>query len=157
MLAQNFKSAEDLAITDLEHTALVRVLAMLERGELTHIPSRDYVESNIPNGFSMDVFCVKTGRGPGCRTVACILGWARETETDDIGRYFMFARVEGIFCHSESWSDRSVGPLADLFMIGGRANYRHGVTTEQAASALRNYLTIGEAHWDEVLGACPLA
>lgn len=62
MLAQNFKTAADLGISEIEHGALIAVLGMLERGEC--------------HGFSMyDVY-------HRCQSPMCILGWARHIADD---------------------------------------------------------------------------
>lgn len=60
MLAQNFKTANDLCISDAEFKALINVLGRLERLE---IPAK--------------LFTMETIGRPGCGTAGCILGWAR--------------------------------------------------------------------------------
>lgn len=57
MLAQNFKSATDLGLSDEEYRSLITVLGMLERGECI--------------GFDMSEV------EHDCGTPSCILGWAR--------------------------------------------------------------------------------
>lgn len=58
MLAQNFKAAATLGISDVEFEALVKVLGMLERGEITR-----------------KMFTMADYGNPECGTPACILGW----------------------------------------------------------------------------------
>lgn len=70
MLAQNFRTAADLGISDAELGALITVLGMLERGELVYAPHNN---STVPNGFNMGSVDHQTD----CGTVACICGWAR--------------------------------------------------------------------------------
>ncbi len=55
MLAQNFKTAADLRIADVELDALIKVLGMLEREEIA------------PEQFNMCRYC-----GTAC----CLAGWA---------------------------------------------------------------------------------
>src|SRR4051812_3552769 len=77
MLAQNFKTAADLGISETELEALVRVLGMLERDEVKHVEVKGdmqfYREDRTPTQdflFNMDnVYCVAD-----CKTAACIAG-----------------------------------------------------------------------------------
>jgi hypothetical protein len=131
MLAQNFKTPADLKITDAEFEALVIVLRMLERGELRHEPN--YKSPTIPNGFNM----CNWGMIEPCGTVACIKGWARFAT----GNRGLFGDIE----RGDS--------VERLFTVD---HVLHGmwqdISTEQAAIALRNYLSSGEARWPEILG-----
>lgn len=113
MLAQNFKSATDLEISDREHSALITVLGMLERGDLTN-----------DNGFNMG------SMGVGCGSPACIGGWVAR-----LIRLNEFLYMGGI---------HPVG-LNDLYWNDSGCNYD---STDQAAVALRSYLTTGDARWD---------
>jgi hypothetical protein len=124
MLAQNFKAATDLGITEKELSALIAVLGRLERGELVETHK---FSPTVPNGFSMSIVSTATE----CGTVGCIKGWCQMDS--------------GVFMKSFA----ATGELYDLFMYDDER--RHGVTVEQAASGLRNYLTTGKANWDEVL------
>jgi hypothetical protein len=80
MLAQNFMSAEQLKIEPDMHNALIKLLGMMERGEIEHMP--------VPDG-SYDIGAA-VYRGPidaakfnmrkvvtehECGTVMCILGY----------------------------------------------------------------------------------
>lgn len=129
MLAQNFKTATDLEITEDEHAALIAVLGMLERGELAHDRSKTGM---LPNGFNMDCW----GSQTECGTVGCIYGWCRfvskntnlfDNEPPAIDCLF---RVDHIHNELRRWEE---------------------ITPDHAAAALRNYLTLGEARWNEVL------
>lgn len=53
MLAQNFKTPADLGITDVEFDALYKVLGILERSEVPHVPVTRalIVRTAAPNGF----------------------------------------------------------------------------------------------------------
>lgn len=126
MLAQNFKTAADLCITDPELEALIKVLGMLERGDLSH----DGGQFDSDHGFNMGLSWEgKTG----CGTVACIGGWCEIVmgvkPTTHLYRY-----IQG-------------GPLYDLYW----SHVDMGITTDQAAIALRSYLTTGEPNWAEAL------
>ncbi len=67
MLAQNFKSAKELGLTEKGLAGLLKVLRMLEGGELVFSK-----ECLVPNGFNMN-YCWSQNE---CGTVGCIGGWA---------------------------------------------------------------------------------
>ena len=135
MLAQNFMTPKQLDITATMHAALVKVLGMLERGEIVHAPDvKDMFR--FPKGqlnFNMNVW--EKPRGQNCGTVHCIGGWA-EHVSDARFRFGPLPRALGNLFYPPSNSG---------------LDYER-INTYQAASALRNYLTLGEARWDEVLG-----
>jgi hypothetical protein len=125
MLAQNFMKAVDLGISSDDVEALVAVLGMLERGEVTHHPS----ETECRDGFNMKHY-------GHCGTTQCIAGLA--------DRLYGV----GLCCrHLNSLP----GPLDDLFCGPQFGKHNEDITVEQAATALRNYLTHGEPRWDEAL------
>lgn len=128
MLAQNFKTAADLGISEAEADALIKVLGMLERGELKHHPSS---QPDTPNGFNMGHWGVQTD----CGSIGCIKGWAQ----------FVSDRVFTLV--------RYGSPVWGLFTVDHIHHRRRWaeITTSEAACALRNYLTLGEARWAEVL------
>ena len=121
MLMQNFKSADELKISVAEQAALIKVLGMLERGELKH--SRD---SNVKGDF---LFNMGT-QGCGCGTPACIGGWVAHL----LG--------ENQMAYVDKQMDN--GPLNDLYW-GRMSDY---ITVDQAATALRSFLTVGDPRWD---------
>jgi hypothetical protein len=132
MLARSFLTAADLGISEIEHDALIKVLHMLERGELKHRPDNPSI-STIPNAFSMGHW----GRKEDCGSIGCIRGWARFVANDDT----LFARpvpdaVYGLFTvediHDKPWTD---------------------ITPAEAAHAVSNYLTTGASRWKSVLAA----
>jgi hypothetical protein len=129
MLAQNFLDPDVLGISPTAQAALIKVLGMLERGELHHCHRGDDIR---PNGFNLANHRVELA----CGTVACIAGWA------DIA-----ARPRRLNLLRQA-AKRAA--LADLFAPENLS--WHAVTPEQAACALRNYLTLGEARWTELLG-----
>lgn len=129
MLAQNFQTPAALGISGVEFEALVKVMGMLERGELKHCGGGNPETQKIKMGFSMSTAQCDTA----CGTAGCIGGWA--------------ASVMGInpivYVHD---NDHCPG-LYSLYWGYPRSN----VTPEQGAIALRNYLTHGEPRWAEAL------
>lgn len=135
MLAQNFKTATDLSLTAEELAAHIKVLGMLERGELKHVDDIDNIDKNIPNGFNMGY----TGNDDSCGTVGCISGWVRVVMRRPM---LECALALSASCQTSELYDLYFPELWDMDKI----------TTEQAACALRNYLTFGEPRWSEILG-----
>lgn len=137
MLAQNFKSASDLQISDVELSSLITVLGMLERGELVH---EHYLYESDPDGdrFNMGV----TLESGSCGTLGCIAGWA----------YIVSGKEAFPELVAEDWSSRFRNhELVKLFGIGQHTSWLARFTPEHAASVLRTYLTTGKADWNEVL------
>lgn len=108
MLAQNFKTPTALGISDIEFESLVKVLGMLERGEI-----------------EKEQFDMRDVWHP-CGAPACLIGWAGHVSGREL---FTGRRSQDLF----------------LLFASRRA------TPAQAAIALRNYLTTGEANWAEAL------
>lgn len=133
MLAQNFKSAADLGITESQLSALQKTLVMLETGKLRHfdilsIPDRRFEHSYEFSGdFNMGAFHAKHE----CGTACCIAGTAE--------------LISGAKFIGESRSNE----LDELFYMNS-LDHRdmEAVTPSQAATALRSYLTTGDARWD---------
>lgn len=123
MLAQNFRTAEELGLTEKGYAGLHKVLRMLEGGELvyTRVP-------NVPNGFNMNS-CWEQNE---CGTVGCIGGWA--------GFYDKKGFVEEMLLPTTP--NTRLGPL---FCPPDRYSKHYSV--EQAAHALRTYLVTGQADW----------
>lgn len=122
MLAQNFRTAADLGISDQMLSDLIQTLGRMERGEITD-----------------ERFTMHAIGSPDCGTSGCIMGWARGRRTNKAWP------VAGDIL------DRSDG-LSRLFFPhhvqnGFRAN------VEEAAMALRSYLSTGEANWAEALAS----
>lgn len=132
MLAQNFKTAADLGISNTNLEALIKVLGMLERGELQHTPDPETFEGS--DGFNMADYNFSDTNA--CGTVHCIAGWCdRLFKTDFVGLH-MISPPEGL-PHS----------LNDLF--SGAPGKNWNTTAGQAAVALRSYLTTGDPNWAE--------
>lgn len=128
MLAQNFKTATDLGITDAELDALIKVLGMLERGEL-----QQYDYAGGSGLFDM------TSKGSGCGTPACIGGWVAALMGKNQLSYVNSHRFEQKPLHDLYWNMEAV--------FHGKAQH--------AAYAIRSYLTTGEANWAEALMTAP--
>jgi hypothetical protein len=137
MLANNFKTPSALGISEVEFDALVRVLGMLERGD-------------IPD----DQFTMRRVQHP-CRTPACLCGWANHVSDGRAFPLHEHARPLAMFA-----SARSYGPrwnelprrVQELFGYGGRpTDPVYAATPPQAAAALRSFLTHGEARWADAL------
>ena len=140
MLAQNFLTPAKLDIPEDLHEALVGVLGDLERGELAHVvvPLNEVhlweATHNAPTGFSMAWWSRKTF--PGCGTPACIGGWCEHR----LGRKFQFSHNHALYCLLYPNNEHPPEPY----------DYE-AITLEQAARALRSYLTRGAPCWAEVL------
>ena len=128
MLAQNFRGAADLGISDAEFESLVRALGAFERGE---IPAKLF---NMGHPGDQDMW-----NENDCGSPACILGWARF-----LARRRLFHNV----------AEYQLGIRA-LFMMGLGAEEIDWcaspspfiANTQQAARAIRNFLTVGHPHW----------
>jgi hypothetical protein len=128
MLAQNFLDSHVLGISPAARTALIKVLGMLERDELHHCRRGDDIR---PNGFNLANHRVELT----CGTVACIAGWA-----DIVGRPYRLDLL------------RQAARKPALARLFAPEDFSwHAVTPDQAACALRNYLTIGDSRWSDVL------
>ncbi len=125
MLARNFLTPTELDISDKQFNALLQVLGMLERGELKmHHNWRK--RKREPNTKYFDM-----GKWPErhCGSVGCIGFWAEK-----IGKVNMSCvpeKLDNLFYNYEATENET--------------------TTEQAAQALRNYLSTGKANWADVL------
>jgi hypothetical protein len=135
MLAQNFKTAADLQISNDELSALIKVLGMLERVELIHGTNPLASSARKPNEFNMGA--TLTTR---CGTIGCIAGWAYHISNGE-------AFPEIVKGDMGDWTVRNK-KLRDLFGIGRSCGSLFSIQPEQAAAALRSYLTTGDSRWD---------
>lgn len=140
MLARSFMSHVDLGITEEEHSALVTVLGMLERGELRHVDHPHMVEPIVPNGFHMADWCHATQ----CGTAACIGGWVERTSGVNLGYGSL---------RWDSLPEYTQVALQDLFYPEemNDNDLLSKMTDKAAALALSNYLTTGKPDWKSVL------
>ena len=127
MLAQNFKTAKELGLAEVEVEALISVLRMLERGDIAR------------EQFHMGHFRHE------CKTPACICGWAHHVSR---GRAFseLTSPCGPIILHR-----RASSALSELFRLTQARGSGGEITPTQAALALRNYLTYGEPRWAEAM------
>lgn len=132
MLAQSFLTAEELEITEAQKDALCKTLVLLETGKLQHFDmntiSDDYFENEaaFSGHFNMATF----GSNHECGTAACIAGTAE--------------LISGVQFVRECRSDE----LEELFYVTSIDIEMNAITPSQAATALRSYLTTGDARWD---------
>lgn len=140
MLAQNFKTADDLQITDIELRSLIGVLGMLERGELVHRRDPFVADAYGSNEFNMGMTL-----DSNCGTIGCIAGWA----------YYLSGReaFPQIADNENGWEGGN-SELRRLFGIGRSTYSLDRITPAEAATALRSYLSTGEARWDLALASC---
>lgn len=140
MLAQNFMTATDLGIEEQQQEALIKTLVLLETGRLSHVRDTDGAwlgtAFEFTGHFNMDNWLLQHK----CGTVGCIGGTAELVGNLKRDELELVAnrneRLRGLF-----YPD-----------ISGDWN---AITPSQAASALRSYLTTGDARWDLTV-ACPL-
>jgi hypothetical protein len=119
MLAQNFKTADDLGLTDQHLDALIKTLALMDSGKLTHVINYDYV--NMADWSAPSE----------CGTVCCIGGTAEYVGNISFGEI-----------------KNTNQKLHDLFYPYVVEAGWDKITIAQAAIALRSYLTTGDARWD---------
>lgn len=135
MLAQNFKTADELEISEEQHDALRKVLVLLETGKLRYVPYEQLDFSPGEHVFSGHFNMTTFGDNHACGTAACIAGTAQ-----------LISGVKFV------GMDRPEG-LSDLFYAesldhSGPDDPLDKITVDQAARALRSYLTTGDARWD---------
>lgn len=135
MLAQNFKPASDLDLSEPQLSALIKTLVLLETGKLKHVPDAEGSEwPTAPLGFTghfnMDQWCLEHR----CGTVACIGGTAE-----------LVGRLEVSEFDTKAHRNR---PLHNLFYPSTVEGNWGAITPAQAAIALRSYLTTGDSRWD---------
>jgi hypothetical protein len=133
MLARNFLDASTLKVSENELQALIKVLGMLERDEFEHHTERKDIRNKY--GFNMGCYHSLRSNEHSCGTQGCIMGWAN---------YFDNTTFSDI---SESSSDIEV---LNLF-YADFASRLTSVRPEQAAQALRNFLTTGKSDWRSIL------
>jgi hypothetical protein len=140
MLAQNFKAASDLGISEIEHRALITVLGMLERDE---IPFEDKGEWSPMNGEPVAFNMMHVYGDAPCGTVCCLAGWAE---------YVAQARPFSLF----GKRNRHEGLKALLDPYFGRGFRLERIAPAQAAVALRSFLTTGDPDWMSAIGREPV-
>lgn len=144
MLARNFKTAEELGLSEAEHKTLIDLLGRMERGEVEHRRISDQDQVALPHAWMWSAWVWRglfnmavIRQATDCGAVCCMLGAARE-----IGGDTLFPEGHG--------SDRRVRGarenLYTLFCPLGFVDYQD-ITVDEAAEQLRKYLTTGTHDW----------
>lgn len=140
-----FKTAEELGIQPWEREQLI---AMLDR-----LPFLTWLEEPHASDFKGEVFNMNlTTEAYECGSVACIGGFCKIAEQgfDPLALTPANADIVVDYVH------RSQGKLHELyFPMCGEENqleYSYGrITNVEAAQAVSNFLTTGDAKWDEII------
>lgn len=140
MLAQSFQSATDLEISEMQKDALVKTLKLLETDAVEHSTAFDFDRcdhEHTRQAFSGQFNMRYWAESGECGTIACIGGTAELITGVRFGLTWVGNdRLANLFQPQtlplETWS---------------------AITTEQAARALRSYLTTGDAKWAEAVSA----
>lgn len=133
MLAPNFRPAVDLGVTDVERDALIALLGKMERGEIK------------AHQFDM---------GQYCGTVHCMCGWAHVIDRRAFPELNVFDHKGQFENPTGALSHRLPTDALRLFnldWIGFPRFMANDATVEQAALALRNFLTVKGDPWRGVL------
>lgn len=142
MLAQSFKSSAELGITEPQKEALMKTLVLLETGRLVHITGEFSVKTifspHYTGHFNMRAWSAESD----CGTIRCIGGTA---EAVGNVKFDIWSYGSGA---NESDPRRR---LYDLFSPPFSNRKWGEITNEQAATALRSYLTTGDAKWHEAI------
>lgn len=138
MLAQSFQSAAELGISEPQRDALMKTLVLLETGKLTHETGRYRFSSvseenrKYSGRFNMTLWAAEHD----CGTVCCIGGTAELVGNTSFDMW-AFSRNE---------------PLKSLFAPSVLlCRDWEKITPSEAATALRSYLTTGDAKWHEAV------
>jgi hypothetical protein len=144
MLASAFKTAAELGITERVYTGALKVLGMLERGEVEHADHSSLrclthagSSPQRPFRFNMGEWIADTD----CGTVCCI-GGAIDMVTGGIMRGTDEEAMWDLLYVTDNcgvWGEMKAG---------GHINQ---ITVPQAAQALRNFLTTGKPSWRDIL------
>ncbi len=146
MLAQSFKTAEELRITPKQFDALAKTLVLMETGKLVHVDDDEIHSSennyNLPievcrftGHFNMNLWRSKDD----CGTVCCIGGTAELIGNVIFApEYLLPAELKTLFYPNDGMNDNGI--------------HYNDITVEQAATALRSYLTTGKANWESAIG-----
>jgi hypothetical protein len=141
MLAQNFKTAAELGLNDVQLDALQKTLVLFETGKVV-FATEIFVglcaveqSSEFTGHFNMANW---SARGK-CGTVGCIGGTAE--------------MIGGLPINSLNDASNYNYALENLFYANDAKVRLEKITVEQAARALRNYLTTGHANWAQATAA----
>jgi hypothetical protein len=149
MLARNFKTADELSITDIEHQSLITVLGMMERGEIKDFEPFTYQKEG-ERGNPQNYLYLPTFFGPAheCGTTACIAGWCHLVSD---GKAFPELKLEREMELNLRKRSRAMGNFIRrvsheaqlLFKLDSNIYSSTNPPVSEVADALRNYLTTG--------------
>lgn len=127
MLMRNFLTPAELNISDQQFEALLKVLGMLERGELIW-------HSAVGRGDKLKTMRFNMNNWPvvHCGSVGCIGFWAEKIGKVSFDVFDLTAELDDLFYNDIATINVNTKP-------------------EEAAQALQNYLTTGKADWADVL------
>jgi hypothetical protein len=140
MLAQSFLTAAELNITEPQYDALKKTLVLMETGKMKHVSEHEarfhvynsWRESDANPHFDGNFSMVTWGAHTACGTVGCIGGTAEA--------------ISGV--SFKGWEDDVNFELRNLFAPSSIVFHKWGaIDVDQAATALRSYLTTGHANW----------
>jgi hypothetical protein len=151
MLMQNFKPAHELSLNAAQYDALCKTLVLLETGKITHIKTDPELKScwsldknnEFSGHFNMRYWGGLIGshyyrRGYECGTISCIGGLAE-----------LVAGKPVFHNGSSTYNPDTLHYLFNPSCIP--VTQWDEITTEQAAQALRNFLTTGRPNWKEIV------
>ena len=140
MLMQNFESAADLDLTEPQRHALIKTLSFMECGKIKHISLDEVAYADADQEvvyaglFNLSAWIDSDYR---CGTVGCIGGTAELISGVSFDRWEYKPRLQQLFNPSTLIDPHSMKLSVDF----------DSVTVEQAARALRGFLTTGTADW----------
>lgn len=134
MLAQNFKSADELGITYQQKEALMKTLVLMETGRLIHVERPNVVSPDDAKIFTSHFNMDKWNVIADCGSVCCIGGTAE-----------MVGQLQPYSLHEAAGENQALRLL--FYPDGGDSDWKT-IIPAQAATALRSYLTTGDSRWD---------
>lgn len=131
MLAQNFMTASDLAISEAQRDALAKTLVLLETDKLKYAKAHGNTHRRDIRQFTGHFNMEYIASDEKCGTVCCICGTAQLISGVKFGDFHKNRHLYTLFYPDvdAAWS----------------------ATPSQAAVALRSYLTTGNPRWDLAL------
>lgn len=144
MLAQSFQSADELGITEMQQSSLITVLGMLERDELVYAK---YPLAKMFRGSNEFNMAATLDESSDCGSIGCICGWAHIVSGREAFADFFNSTAE----NEEHNINALPSGLRRLFRFGAGIGSLYNIQPEQAATALRSYLTTGDAKWHEAV------
>lgn len=138
MLMQNFKTAVQLGLTELQLDALKKTLVLFETGRITHLPQKTGTLPNVAVKREFLFYMTWWKQEQDCGTVCCIGGTA-----ELVGNLELY--------ELRHLSDRRPALCQLFFPDSDDPDFWSSITPEHAATALRTYLTEGAVDWHEIV------